>query len=456
MGDDELCAALGEAVNDQLQRGPAIEPRYLRDWSPIEPGAPLAVVRPATTAEVAAVLKLCHAARRPVVPQGGRTGLAGAAVPGAGEVVLSLERLTGVEEVDASGATLVARAGTPIATVQDAAADHGLMLPLDLGSRGSATVGGTIATNAGGNRVLRYGMMRDMVLGLEAVLADGTVLSGLNRMLKNNAGYDLKHLFIGSEGTLGVVTRAVLRLRARPRSRATALCAINDFDHVVDLLRHLDGALGGQLSAFEVMWRNYYAPAVETVGQAPLSPEHAFTVLIESQGGEPAADAARFEAALDEAMTGGLVAEAVVARSGAEETNLWAVRDAIADMASGMAPYLAYDVSLPTAAMERFVNAALAALERTLPDHRSVVFGHVADGNLHLVSHVDEAAHDKVDALIFGLVADAGGSISAEHGIGRLKRAYLDRSRSPEEIATMRAMKRALDPHGILSPGRVF
>ena len=286
------------------------------------------LVRPRSTAEVSAVLAACHRARQPVVAHGGLTGLVGSALTERGDVILSLERMNGIEGVDRTNRTMTVEAGVVLQSVQECADAHGLMYPLDLGGRGSCTIGGNISTNAGGNRVIRYGMTRDMVLGLEAVLADGTVLSSMNEMIKNNAGYDLKQLFIGSEGSLGIVTRAVLRLREKPRSQETLFVAVDEFDKLPELLKLMDARLGGALSAFEVLWNNFYRlvstpPAKQ---RPPLSQDHPYYVLIEAMGGDAETDKARAEAALEDAYEAGLVIDAVIAQSEAQRLELWAMR----------------------------------------------------------------------------------------------------------------------------------
>jgi FAD/FMN-containing dehydrogenase len=318
-----------------------------------------------------------------------------------------------------------------------------------------------ISTNAGGNRVIRYGMTRDLVLGLEAVLADGTVIGSMSPLIKNNTGYDLKQLFIGSEGTLGVVTRAVLRLRPLPTSQDTAFLAVEAFDDLPRLLRLVERGLAGGLSAFEVMWREFYelvttAPAR---GRPLFSAPHAYYVLVEAQGSDPAADAARFEAALEGALDAGLIADAVIARSQAERDAMWALRDDISQTARNW-PIFTFDVSLRTADMEAYVAGVRAALEARWPDKATLtVFGHLGDGNLHLVAGVgarDPATKTAVEAIVYGGVRDRGGSISAEHGVGLEKRDYLGWSRSPQEVALMRVLKAALDPKGILNPDKVL
>ena len=280
---EDLRAALAP---DMVRAGAAIEPRHLGDWM-VRPGpetAPAALVLPRGAADVAAALRVCQMHGAPVVPQGGLTGLTGGGAPIAGAVLVSLERMRAIEEVDPVGSTMTVQAGVSLQAVQDAADAAGLLYPLDIGGRGSCMIGGNISTNAGGNRVLRYGMTRDLVLGLEVVLADGTIVTGLNKMLKNNAGYDLKHLFIGTEGTLGIVTRAVLRLFPKPLGTDTALCAFADFDAVTSFLQRARARLGGLLSAFEVMWPDFYARAVAGRGAPPLPVGHAAYVLVECMG----------------------------------------------------------------------------------------------------------------------------------------------------------------------------
>ncbi|MEK7317882.1 MAG: FAD-binding oxidoreductase [Pseudomonadota bacterium] len=456
----ELAAILDPAG---LQTGDAIDTRFRKDWYAPLGNPPLAVVRPRTTADVAAILAACHRHGQPVVPQGGLTGLASAATPGQGEVVLSLERMRGVEEIDEQAGTMTVWAGTTLQAAQEAARTAGWLLAVDLGARGSCQVGGNIATNAGGNRVIRYGMMRDQVLGIEVVLADGTVLTSLNKMLKNNAGYDLRQIFVGSEGTLGVITRAVLRLAPLPSTTQTALCALNSFDDVVRLLRHAQRALSGRVSAFEAMWADYYTLVTTRVPgvRAPLAAGHPFYVLVDLQGSDADADAAAFERMLEGAMESGLIVDAAVAASGKEAESFWKLRDAVAEFPQMWAPNAAFDVSLPIGSIGRFADALRSAILERWPTAELVNFGHVGDSNLHFSVHlpeVDAAAFPEaeIDAVAYAIVREFAGSVSAEHGIGIHKKPYLGNSRTPEELALMRTIKAALDPKGILNPGRVF
>ncbi len=430
-------------------------------WPPMGGCQAKAFIRPASTLEVSKVLKLCNSAGQPVITHGGLTGLVGGARAGKDDFVLSLERMNGIEAVDIINRTVTVEAGAVLQRVQELAEDAGLMFPLDFGARGSATIGGNISTNAGGNSVIRYGMTREQILGVEAVLADGTIISSLKGVIKNNTGYDLKQLFIGSEGTLGIVTRAVLRLRPLPRSRNTALVAIEDFPRLGRFLRDMDSALGGTLSAFEVLWNDFYSLIVgytDHHGQ-PLKPTHGFYVLIESTGGNEEADKTRFEGALEEAFDQELIVDAVIAQSKQQRDNLWAIRDDIEGLAKELFPPMTFDVSLGIPQMDDYVEEVREQLTERWPDSRMVVFGHLGDGNIHLVLTVGSLEKNEVRAvetIVYEALGRRQGVISAEHGIGLDKRAYLKHSRSTEEIALMKTLKQALDPKGILNPDKIF
>jgi FAD/FMN-containing dehydrogenase len=455
---EALLQALGP---DVVLVGDAVPARNREDWSGLPPTRPLAVVRPRGTAEVATALRICHAHGQPVTPQGGLTGLCGGARAGEGEVALSLERMVGIEAIDPATATMTVLAGTPLEQVQEAAEAAGFLVPLDLGARGSCAIGGNISTNAGGNRVIRYGMTREMVLGLEAVLADGTVMTSLNKLIKNNAGYDLKHLFIGSEGTLGVVTRAVLRLQPRPRCVHAALCALPNFAAVVELLKGARTGLGPTLSAFEVMWSGYYRFVTSRMPyiRGPLPDGHGLYVLVEAQGTDEAADGARFEAWLERMLEEGFLADAVPARSLGDVKAFWSLRDAAAEFRQVLGPHLSFDIGLPTGEMGAYVEEARASLVAGLPGIVALFYGHIGDGNLHIVAAVPGAASqpkEVIERIVYELVAARGGTVSAEHGIGTTKKPWLPYARTPEELALMRTLKAALDPKGILNPGKVL
>jgi FAD/FMN-containing dehydrogenase len=423
----------------------------------VGPVAARVLIRPSSTGQVSAVLRLCHSRGQAIVPHGGLTGLVYGCSARDNEVILSLELLSRIESVDVAGRTLRVQAGVTLQRVQEEAERHNLMFPLDLGARGSATIGGNIATNAGGMRVVRYGMMRNLVLGLEVVLADGTVLQSLNRMLKNNAGYDLKQLFIGSEGTLGVVTRADLRLASRPLSACSAFVACRDFAAMVELLGMLDARLGGQLSAFEALWPEFYElTTTPPARSSPILPYgHGVYALIEALGADPDADRERFERVLSDAMESGLVADAVIAKSEVERNAMWAPREDVFQMDRYGTSH-SFDVSMGVTDMPRYLEAFHDALRTAFPGARTFVFGHVADGNLHIAVCAGNGEAEAIEKCVYEPMRGIPGSISAEHGIGLERKPYLEISRSSAEIATMRALKAALDPRGILNPGKVI
>lgn len=451
----ELAHALGP---DVVIPGEEADVRYWNDWAGLPPVRPKAVLRPRTVEEVSVALSVCNRRLQPVVPQGGRTGLAGAGRPSEGAVVLSLERMNRVLEVDTANAALVAEAGVVLEAAQQAAAGAGMFLPLDLGARGSCQIGGVLATNAGGNRVIRFGMARDNCLGLEAVLADGTVVGGLNRLVKNNAGFDLRQLFVGSEGTLGVITRAVLKVQPEPSTTAAAFCGLRDFEAMVALLERARARLGGILSAFEAMWPEYYDLMIDHVQRlrAPLSGRHAMYVLLEARGYDPESDEARFERLLADLVAEGMVEDAALARSERDVRDFWAVRDAVAEFPILLGRHVNFDLGLPVRTMQPFVDALRRRLPAAFPGIRAVYFGHIGDGNLHVVTGVPEGVDTHaVEDLVYRTVGEFGGTISAEHGIGTIKKPWFHLVRSAADIATMRRLKRTLDPNGILNPGKV-
>jgi FAD/FMN-containing dehydrogenase len=420
----------------------------------------LALTYPQRSSQVSAILRYCNERKIAVQPQGGLTGLTGGAVPVQPCVIVSLERMRAIREIDVAAGTITVEAGVVMEAVQKAADAADLFFPLDLGGRGSCQIGGNLSTNAGGNRVLRFGMARDLVLGVEAVLADGTIIDALRKIIKNNSGYDLRQLFIGSEGTLGIITSVVLRLFPKARSVSTALCAAADYAGVLELLARARHGFGSQLTAFEVMWPEFYRLATAELGHTPpLAAEHGAYVLIEVMGLDPVGDPQRFESVIGEAMHAGVVRDAVIAQSMREAAELWRLRDSPGEWhQSAHCPELSFDVSVSTGEIGELVAEITRALEARQPGLRAVYFGHVADGNLHL--SVPMSGHGvpelELERLVYGLVARRRGSISAEHGIGLLKRDFLHLSRSQEEIALMRTIKRAMDPNGILNPGKIF
>jgi FAD/FMN-containing dehydrogenase len=368
-----------------------------------------------------------------------------------------MELMTGIEAVDAVSQTMTVQAGVTLQVIQEAADAAGLMFPLDIGARGSCQIGGNISTNAGGNRVLRYGMTRDMVLGLEVVLSDGTIISALNGMMKNNAGYDLKQMFIGSEGTLGIVTRAVLRLAARPKSVALALSAHGDYPQLEAFLRLTRGRLGGALTAFEVMWPEFYGQGVARVGRsAPLAEGAGPYALIEVSASDDSAEA-QLASLLEAGVESGVIDDAALATSLQQGQHLWAIRDSSGELAQSFDPVGNFDVSVVPSRIHEFVTDCRARLNARWPGTKNHFFGHVVDGNVHLIAgDFGTGEAHAFDEAVYACARDHGGSISAEHGIGLQKRDYLDYSRSAAEIALMRHLKHSLDPNGILNPGKVF
>jgi len=460
---DQIGNALAGIVGERFVRtGADIGERYRLDLTRKYSGNPAWLVKPGSTEEVSAVMKLAHDAGVPVTVVGGQSGTCGAAVPSDSGLALSLERMDRIIAIDTLSMTMTVEAGCILQVAQEAAEAEGSFLPLDLGSRGSAMIGGAIGTNAGGNRVLRWGMMRDMVLGLEAVLADGTVLSSLTGLLKDNAGYRWKDMVVGSEGTLAIVTKAVLRLRPMPTTQQTALLGLPGFEEAIKVLRRLETTLSGQLSSFELMWEDFYRTHTEAqLGQRPrpMPLGHPVYALVEAMGGNENADSELFQAALMELVDNGLIADAVIAQSAREREALWAVREDLQPGYAPLQPFLPYDVSMPVADMPAYVEKARAAVLRDFPDATLLFYGHAGDGNLHVlfsIGRMDKEIEAKVDTAIYDAVSEFGGSIAAEHGVGVSRIPYIDRSRSPEELALMRRIKQAFDPEGILNPGKVI
>ena len=455
---DELVAALGA---HHVLEGEAIGERYRVDIIGKYRNMPAFLAKPATTGEVAAVVKLAAAHGLPVTTIGGQTGTCGGAVAEEGGIALSLERMNRISEIDTVSMTVALEAGCILQTAQEAVEREGAFLPLDLGSRGSAMIGGCIAANSGGNRVLRWGMMRDMVLGLEVVLADGTVVSSLTKMIKDNAGYHWKELMIGSEGTLGIVTRAVLRLRPQPLTNQTALVALPSFDMVARLLRDFEVKLSGQLSSFEVMWGNFFE-LISTAQLAqrprPMALGHPFYVLVERLGGDPLVDADQFERLLAHQIEAGVIIDAVIAKSEKERAALWAVREDLRGGFDALQPCSVFDVGMALADMPRFVEDVQRNIEAAFPGAGMFFYGHAGDGNLHLVVSVGKDRYgngEDIDRIVYETVQTVGGSIAAEHGIGKSRLPFIGLSRSAAELALMARLKQALDPQGLLNPGKV-
>ena len=439
-----------------------LEP-FLTEWRGVLKGRTPILLRPSSTEQVAGIVRTCAEHGVAIVPQGGNTGMCGGAVPdGSGDqVVLNLSRLNRIRRVDPEDFSLVAESGCVLADVQHAASEAGRLFPLSHGGQGSAQIGGSLSTNAGGINVLRYGTARGLVLGLEVVLADGRVWDGLRTLRKYTAGYDLKQLFIGSEGTLGIITAAALRLYPAADRAATAMIALDAADSAVDLLSLCREDLGDRLQAFELIG----AAALELVerrvpdSRSPFDERSPWYALLEIDG-----DAADLEAVLASALDRGTIAGAVLAKNVAEAERFWRLRHSISEAEKSAGPGAKHDVSVPIASIAAFVVEGIRRLQRDAPAVTPVIFGHVGDGNLHynavlpsgLPADEEEQLRARVSSIVYDLVCELRGSISAEHGIGVLKRSYLGRYESDVALDLMRTLKGAMDPQNILNPGKVI
>jgi len=441
---------------------------YLKEPRGLFPGKAQAVVRPGSVAEVSAVMKWASETGVTVVPQGGNTGMVGGQVPVAEgrEIILSLQRLDKVRSVDAAGDTMTVEAGVILQKAQEAAEAAGRLFPLSLASEGSCTVGGNLSSNAGGTAVIAYGNARELCLGLEVVLADGRVWNGLRQLRKDNTGYDLKNLFIGSEGTLGIITAAVLKLFPLPAARATAFLAVPDPEAALALLNKAKASAGGTLTTFEIMPRIGLDFVVRHASGArdPLSEQSPWYVLMEVCAQVEAGLGEAVEAFLGEALEEGLVTDAVLAGSLGQRADLWKLREMLSEVQTHEGGSIKHDVSVPIQATPEFLKRAIATVEALVPGCRPVPFGHLGDGNIHFnVSQpvgADKAAYlagwGAMNEAVHAIVTELKGSISAEHGIGRLKRSLLPGVKDPVELDLMRTVKAALDPKGVLNPGAVL
>jgi FAD/FMN-containing dehydrogenase len=458
---DRLKDAVG---TEGFSQDPAEIAPHLEEWRSKYKGHTPLLLKPATTAQVSAILRICNDSGTPLVPQGGNTGLVGGQIPLHGEILLSTKRLNKIRTLDESGMSLTVEAGVTLAEVQRAADEKHFLFPLSLASEGSCTIGGNIATNAGGTHVLRYGMTRALVLGLEAVLANGTVLAMLSPLHKDNTGYDLKQMFIGSEGTLGIVTAATLRLFPKPDVAVTALAAVPSPACAVKLLGAMQARTGGMLSAFELIPRIALDFVTRHIAgtRDPLSAPSRWYVLMEATGGREANLATSFEDGLAAAIEDGTATDAVVASSKAQAAALWKLRESISESQKREGASIKHDISVPVAAIPDFLAKAVPAVRTLIPGARPVSFGHLGDGNLHFnfnsPEEGDDAAFlaqwDEIQQTVHDIVKEFGGSISAEHGIGAMKVAVLPRYKSHEELDAMRAIKHAFDPKNILNPGK--
>ncbi|HJW42149.1 MAG TPA: FAD-binding oxidoreductase [Rhizomicrobium sp.] len=458
----ETIARLKAAAGPKgFSEDPAEIAPHLEEWRSRYHGRSPLLLKPATTAEVSALIAICSETHTPIVPQGGNTGLVGGQIPFDGEVILSLERMNRLRALDSAARTITVEAGMILAAVQKAADDGGLLFPLSLAAEGSATIGGNLSTNAGGVAVLRYGMARDLVLGLEVVLADGHVLDLLRTLRKDNTGYDLKQLFIGAEGTLGVITAAVLKLFPKPARHATALVAIASPAAAVSLLTMLQDATGGLVSAFELMPRVGIELVLAHIPDTrdPLAKRSPWYVLAEATSAANLDLGAAFESALLRAG----VNDAVLATSETQRAALWTLRESMSEAQKREGASIKHDVSVPVSAIPEFLEVATVAVLKAVSGARPVAFGHIGDGNIHFNFSAPAgsdgeaflARWEEIQRIVHDIVHSFGGSISAEHGIGVQKRDQLARYKSETELDLMRTLKRTLDPNNILNPGKI-
>ncbi|HUP96659.1 MAG TPA: FAD-binding oxidoreductase [Usitatibacter sp.] len=462
---DRLKAIVGErGLVDDAERAP-----YESDWREHYHGRSAAVVRPANTEEVSRVVALLSQLQIPIVPQGGNTSLCGASVPddSGTQVILNLARMNLVRDVDPSNNTMTVEAGCVLQTLQEVAEKHGRLFPLSLGAQGSCQIGGNLSTNAGGTGVLRYGNTRELVLGLEVVLPDGRVWNGLRGLRKDNTGYDLKQLFVGAEGTLGVITAAVLKLYPIPRSHATAFVAVESPAAAVALLSHLRTMCGERITGFELLARVCLDLVVRHIpgSRDPLPAPYPWYVLVElSDSTEGGALDALLEESLGTAAESGAIRDAAIAASESQRADFWKLRENVSEAQKLDGVSIKHDVSVPVSRVPDLIERASAELTRCFPDIRIVAFGHVGDGNVHYncsKSERQEASAffeqaTEVNHVVYEVVQALGGSISAEHGLGILKREEIKRYKSELELDLMRAIKRTLDPNNLMNPGKVL
>ena len=442
-----------------LITGSSVKERKAGIWID-EPIGASAIVRPKNTKEVSQILALCNESKVEVVTHGGLTGLSQGAIANKNQLALSTELMTDIEEIDLYGRTMTTQSGVKLQTIQEVSEQNNMFFPLDLGARGSCSIGGNASTNAGGNKVIRYGMTRELILGLEAVLADGTIISSMNKMLKNNTGYDLKQLFIGSEGTLGIITKLVLRLKEKPSSENTALIACDSFEKVKKLLKHFDSGLAGSVTAFEVMWKEFYTLVTTAPAKSkpPIRQDYPYYILVEYSGFDQKIDSAHFNSLLEDGLEKDLISDAVIAKNTKERTDLWGIRDDV-EQQFRLGPIKIFDVSLPINDMEAYLENSKKLFAEKWKEFHFVIFGHLADGNLHIIAGVnqdDKDSMNQIENCIYEPLRDINGSVSAEHGIGLEKLPYLNISRNEEEINLMRTLKKSLDPNNILNPGKIF
>ena len=458
----EIIAKLQQLLGpDKVLLDQDVTERFHHIWHMDSPLNAKAVLLPRTTEDISNIMKICHEYSQPVVVHGGLTNLVGSTETNQNEIVISMEKLNEIEELDPASRTMTVQAGVILETIQERAKKTDLLFPLNFGAKGSAQIGGIISTNAGGLRVFKYGMTRNLVLGLEVVLADGTIVSSMKKIIKDNSAYDVKQLFIGSEGTLGIITKAIVKLVEAPKSRTSAFVGINHYDNVVKFLKYMDSGLAGSLSGFELIWNDTFkimtGPTASV--KSPLPYDYEYYVLLESLGSDQISDQNKIENLLATAIENGTIKDAVIAANESDLNWFWKIREDVHVLVSHCNHDQHFDVSIPIPLIGQTINKMLLDLKQ-IPEVENVYsFGHIADGNIHLIVgkeiQSEELIH-KVNKVVYGPLQEIGGSVSAEHGIGVHKKKYLHLCRTEEEIQLMKTMKLALDPCEILNLGKIF
>ena len=441
--------------------GDELKSRFYHIWKTDISLESLCLLLPKSSEEISSIVKICNENNQEIIIHGGLTNLVGSTISNNSQVVISLERMNKVIEIDEQGKTITCESGAIIENIIDAVKDKDLLLPLNFGARGSAQIGGAISTNAGGLRVFKYGMTRNLVMGIEVVLPDGTIISSLKKLMKDNSGYDLKQLFIGSEGTLGIVTKVVLRLYRLPKTRYTSLAVTNNYQSVLDLLKIMEDKISSSLTGFELLWNDTYKKMVDdkTLYNKYLPDNFKYYVFIEYMGGDFENDYNLFESVVLDSINKGVIDDAVIGKDDKEQVNIWGIREDVAVLADERDFDQQFDISIPVALIGKVIDKISKELKDCEGVKTIYPFGHVADGNIHFIigkDSDDDVLKSKINDIIYNNTKLVDGSISAEHGIGLDKKKYLIKSRSEDEIDLMRLIKKSIDPKNILNPGRVI
>jgi FAD/FMN-containing dehydrogenase len=441
--------------------GESLKSRFYHIWKTDIQLESLCLLLPRTTDEVSSIVKICNDNNQEIIVHGGLTNLVGSTISSKTQVVISLEKMNRVIEVDESAKTITCESGVIIEDIINTVKDKNLLLPLNFGARGSAQIGGAVSTNAGGLRVFKYGMTRNLVMGIEAVLPDGTVISSLKKLMKDNSGYDLKQLFIGSEGTLGIVTKVVLRLYRLPKTRYTSLAVSNNYQDVLNLLKIMEDKISSNLTGYELLWNDTYKQMVsdKTLYNKYLPDNYKYYVFIEYMGGDFENDYNLFESIILDCINKGVIDDAVIGKDDKEQVNIWGIREDVAVLADERKFEQQFDISIPVPLIGEIIDKISKELKDCEGVKTIFPFGHVADGNIHFIIGKDSDDNDlksQINDIIYNNTQQVNGSISAEHGIGLDKKKYLIKSRSEDEIELMRLLKKSIDPKNILNPGRVI